>query len=391
MATINYYLDHRSVRADGTSPLKISINSAKKSTLVSTGVFLEKNQWDVKSKMVVKHPKKVILNQFLQGLFYKIEQACFDKQYQTCRALTNAQVKSIVASFFQENPKSENSIESVFNGRINDEGKKPRTRELYSITLSKVKTFMGKGWKNAQFEDITPAWLEKFDRWMAINCKSFNGRAIHLRNLRTVMNKAIDEDITKSYPFRKFKIKTEPTRKRALSVKQLRVLHEFPLEDWQKKYVDTFFLMFYLMGINAVDLLNAKPEQVIDGRLEYKRAKTGTLYSIKLEPEALEIIHRYKGKKHLLKFCDTSNYKHFMKRMNMCLDSIIPGCTSYYARHSVASIAAELDVPLDLIARMLGHTDTTRKVTLVYIDYNQKKVDKANRKVIDWMLYKKNN
>ncbi len=75
----------------------------------------------------------------------------------------------------------------------------------------------------------------------------------------------------------------------------------------------------------------------------------------------------------------------------MCLDSIIPGCTSYYARHSVASIAAELDVPLDLIARMLGHTDTTRKVTLVYIDYNQKKVDKANRKVIDWMLYKKNN
>ncbi len=31
-----------------------------------------------------------------------------------------------------------------------------------------------------------------------------------------------------------------------------------------------------------------------------------------------------------------------MKRMNMCLDSIIPGCTSYYARHSVASIVAQM-------------------------------------------------
>lgn len=40
----------------------------------------------------------------------------------------------------------------------------------------------------------------------------------------------------------------------------------------------------------------------------------------------------YCGKQHLLCFCD---------KMNNCMKKLIPGCTSYYARHSVASIAAD--------------------------------------------------
>ena len=80
--------------------------------------------------------------------------------------------------------------------------------------------------------------------------------------------------------------------------------------------------------------------------------------------------------------------------MNICLKKLIPGCSSYYARHSCATIAAEIDIPLDTIANMLGHTDTSRRVTLVYVDFNLAKVDEANRRVIDYVLgkgkYKKN-
>ena len=38
----------------------------------------------------------------------------------------------------------------------------------------------------------------------------------------------------------------------------------------------------------------------MDGRLEYRRAKTGKFYSIKIEPEIQDILDRYRGKKHLL-------------------------------------------------------------------------------------------
>ena len=54
--------------------------------------------------------------------------------------------------------------------------------------------------------------------------------------------------------------------------------------------------MFYLCGINSVDLFNARPDALSNGRLEYVRAKTHKAYSVKVEPEAMEIIDRYRGK-----------------------------------------------------------------------------------------------
>ena len=66
---------------------------------------------------------------------------------------------------------------------------------------------------------------------------------------------------------------------------------------------------------------------------------------------------------------------------------LFPEITSYWARHSWATIAASLDIPKDTIAHALGHGGNT--VTDIYIDFDQTKVDEANRKVLDWVLYGK--
>ena len=59
----------------------------------------------------------------------------------------------------------------------------------------------------------------------------------------------------------------------------------------------------------------------------------------------------------------------------------------YKARHSWATIAAELEIPKETIAAALGHGGNT--VTDIYIDFDRKKVDEANRRVLDWVLYGK--
>ena len=68
-------------------------------------------------------------------------------------------------------------------------------------------------------------------------------------------------------------------------------------------------------------------------------------------------------------------------------DAIFPQISTYWARHSWATIAASLDIPRDTIAHALGHGGNT--VTDIYIDFDQSKVDKANRKILDWVLYGK--
>jgi integrase len=57
-------------------------------------------------------------------------------------------------------------------------------------------------------------------------------------------------------------------------------------------------------------------------------------------------------------------------------------------RHSWASIASEIDIPIETISKALGHNIGV-SVTHIYINFNSKKIDEANRKVIDYVLYGK--
>jgi hypothetical protein len=157
-----------------------------------------------------------------------------------------------------------------------------------------------------------------------------------------------------------------------------------------------------LIGINIIDLCHLK--NINGGRVEYQRSKTHRLYSVKVEPETLEIIERNKGKDWLINPLDAyDNYKDYAYRLNNALQAIgeveigkqgrktikplHPQLTTYWARHTWATIAASLDIPKETIAAALGHGGNT--ITDIYIDFDQRKVDDANRKVIDWVLYDK--
>lgn len=276
------------------------------------------------------------------------------------------------------------------------------TRGVYKHTLDRIRAF-DKNVDNKMFEDIDLKWLTDFEAFCAKTaCK--NARNIHLRNIRAVFNNAIDYEITTAYPFRRFKIRPEATRKRSMAVEELRRLFDYPVEDYAEIYRDMFRLIFMLVGINSVDLHGLK-SITRDGRIEYKRAKTGRLYSIKVEPEAREIINKYRGKNGLLCIADRwSDSRNFRHQCNKALQKIgqverkgrggkktitaeFEGVSTYWARHTWATIAASLDIPKDTIAAALGHGGDT--VTDIYIDFDQKKVDAANRRVLDWVLYGK--
>ena len=276
------------------------------------------------------------------------------------------------------------------------------TKGVYKHTLDKIHAY-DPGIDKKTFEDIGLKWLTDFEAFCA-KTASKNARNIHLRNIRAVFNNAIDYEITTAYPFRRFKIRPEATRKRSLSVEELRRLFDYPVEEYAKIYRDMFRLIFMLVGINSVDLHGLK-SITRDERIEYKRAKTGRLYSIKVEPEALEIINKYRGKRGLLCIADRwSDSRNFCHQCNKALQKIgqverrgrggkkiitaeFEGVSTYWARHTWATIAASLDIPKDTIAAALGHGGNT--VTDIYIDFDQGKVDEANRRVIDWVLYGK--
>lgn len=227
---------------------------------------------------------------------------------------------------------------------------------------------------------------------MATDSPSVNARGIHLRNLRKVFNAALDDDVTTAYPYRRYRVKTRPTRHRALSIGQMRLIASAELPPHLCRWRDLFMLTFMLIGINFKDLCLLAPSALAGGRIEYERAKTHKPYSVWVTPQAMALIDRWRGTSRLLRYCDANpNYRDFYQLAMRGLNALtaflndhhggdLPKLTTYYARHSWATIAASLDIPKETIAHALGHGGNS--VTDIYIDFDMRKVDEANRRVI---------
>lgn len=404
MATVRLYLDSRTARKDGSSPLKLSIAHKGKTTYIGLNVYVPLANWDNASSKVFGLPNRNSMNAYLSQKRLEAENTVFRLSSEGLLDRMNPQQlkDAILGKESGQEKKSDGHGFSAAFRRFTGLKDKPRTRALYELTLSKLYAFCP-DLDDIAYEEITKGWLMDFDAFLAKTAPSRNARNIHLRNIRAVFNFAIDEEYTTAYPFRRFKIRQEETRKRNLSASQLRALRDFHCEEYQVKYRDMFLLMFYLIGINPVDLFHARKSDVVDGRLEYRRSKTGKLYSIKIEPEAQAIIERYYGSgEYLLDVPDRyKNYHDFLARMNKGLKQmgalkrvgrggkkvivpLFPDLSAYWARHSWATIAYSLDVPKETISEALGH-EIGSPITSIYIRFDKRKVDRANRKVIDFL------
>lgn len=401
MATVKFYLDKRRQKKDGTYPIKLNVFHNKQ-IMIATQLSASEKEWNGNEYSVRAQnykPRNIVA----RGIINKAETVIFTlEQQEKLKSTTDKALKKLIEDAISskvENQKTFLYYLDEFVSKKTNQG----TKSIYTTTRNKIEEYDS----HCTFESMDKSWLENFEAWMAKTMK-VNAYAIHLRNIRSVFNYAIDEEYTTLYPFRRFSIKKEETRKRSLTAEQLRLLRDYPCEEYQIRYRDMFMLMFYLIGVNAADLFNAKHSALVNGRFEYKRAKTGKLYSIKVEPEAQAIIEKYKGKDYLLNIMDEyGNYKDFLHRMGIGLKQIgetgrkglggkksrnplFPDLSSYWARHTWATVAAELDVPKEVIAHALGHSWANSTTTDIYIHFDMRKVDKANRKVIDYVnVFKK--
>jgi len=275
--------------------------------------------------------------------------------------------------------------------------------ESYQVTIDHLESWHGIN--EIAFNEITVGFLRDFEGHLKqVHKARINTCRIYLNNIRAVFYHAIDSEIIKAdvSPFRKFKIDQEKTAKRALDIADLKKMIKLrpSVTRQQQKALDIFFLSFYLVGINLKDLLYLYPDNLYKGRIQYKRFKTEREYSIKVFPQAKKIIDRYRGEKYLLNFMEKKEKispgrlpeadHDILSQENKLLKSIVKNnklkfkVTTYTARHSWATIAAQLGVSRDTIAHALGHGIDT--MTDVYIDFDLEKVDQANKLVISKLI-----
>lgn len=226
-----------------------------------------------------------------------------------------------------------------------------------------------------------------------------NTTSFYLRILRGIYNKAADDDLTEQKrPFRHVYTGVDRTPKRAVGIREIRLIKELDLEDNPRLSFarDMFIFSFYTRGMSFVDIAYLKKSDISGEFLNYRRRKTGQRLTIRMEKGIAEIISRNSSDNspYLLPIISSNDraearkqYLAGMRAVNRNLKRIAgvlgihQTLSMYVARHSWASIALANDVPLHTISLALGHEN--EETTRIYLASVQTEdIDSANSLIL---------
>lgn len=392
MASISLKLDRRRATARGLYPIQFLLSSKGKVTTIGTGVNIRPEHWngEVNKAVLPKCPNARAINESIESLFFKYTNTL--RNLENDGKLVGKSVTEIKKLLVEVRSGSSKESLTDYFSRYAESRRTEKSREVYRYTLKTIQAFDN---EEVPFEKVNVIWLKAFDAHLEKQGVGINTRAIHFRNLRAVFNSAINEDLIglEYYPFRKFKIASSRKDKEALTEEQLQrlIAYDTPY-PFRRTARDLFLLSFYMCGINLVDLYHL--DRLRDGRAHFVRTKTSgkniNPVSILVQPEAAEIIARYAGAEHVLRFIEErATYDTFIHQVQRALRHIakelgIEGLTFYWARYTWATLADKLGISEKEISKGLGHVDTSIAGKF-YISYDWTKVDRANRTVLDYI------
>ena len=167
---------------------------------------------------------------------------------------------------------------------------------------------------------------------------------------------------------------------------------------------ELFTLMFLLRGLPFVDLAYLRKDDLRDNVITYRRRKTGRTLSVTLTPEAMILVEKYMNRDisspylfSLLKSREGTKeaYREYQlalrtfNRQLMLLGELLglgDKLSSYSARHTWATTAYYCEIHPGIISEAMGHSSIT--VTETYLKpFQNKKIDEANKRVIDFIRY----
>ncbi|WP_018616371.1 site-specific integrase [Segetibacter koreensis] len=382
--TATLFLDNRKVKKDGRYPVKLSIYCSPDKKRYSTGYDLTKQEWEkihndrlrddnlkeIKLKLnYFKENAQAILNNLQPFSFYGFEEQFFKT------AKTKADLS--LATWFDEYIKNLKA-----EGRIG-------TAISYRTTINSINLFK----PNMLLQDVTPAFLKSYEMYMTELKKSPSTTGIYLRQLRAIINKAIDANILKqeNYAFKKFEIPAGRNIKKALSEGEIKKLLQYkPVDSRQQKALDFWIFSYLCNGMNFTDILHLKPENVSEHFIYFIREKTKRTRKKDLQPikvglnqRAVEILGKWKNtdskKPYLFPVLEegitATTVKHrcqrFIKWVNKHMEDIRIDLEiknkvgTYVARHTFSTVLKRKHIPISYIKEALGHS--TNAITESYL------------------------
>lgn len=415
MATFKAVVLKHQKRKDNRFSVAVRITQNRKSAYIKTGLYVTKSQinkktFEIKDQFIIEHTNATIR---------EYEKNLLGISTTELRAMTAEDLKQYIIQgsgkidylmycrkLIEDNPKKWISLRSALH-IIEDE---MEMKKMYAtdFTANFIRRFKGvmdnrevkSRQKDGKIIRTGKMKVKTKECYLKAVCAAF-------RSMRSEYNTEFNQVINHN-PFIGFEpYKQESTRKRAMSVEVLRQFFDvIPKTPLHKLTQDVMKISFCLCGINVADLfaLTHNNFDKKDKRINYERLKTkgsrsdNAYSSIRIEPEVEDIISLYmtkgKGDDKLFKFGNYSKIDTLDRSLGNGVWAICEQMgldyhmSPYWFRHTWATIARnDCDISKDDIDLCLNHVGNN-KMADVYIKPDWSRIDRANRKVLDFVFNK---
>lgn len=383
--------DIRTKRKDGTYPIKLRLTYKRKQSYINLSNYQTKEDWELyKSGSYRRRDLKELDIQLKH-----IESKAID----IAKSINHFSLDDFKTKLL-ETPTKEDSVFDALTKMEKNIRKEDRisTADSYKYAIKSLRNFIScKNKKELMFLEVTPEWLQAYEDWMISNGKSVTTIGFYLKNLRTVVNEAIEKGNLprERYPFSKNKYQIPSSRniKKAIPIQGIKQIVEYNPKNQSEEYARDMWLFSYLCnGINMKDIARLKFKNFDKTHIYFIRSKTERstkanqkqIVVVRLE-KINEIIKRWSNEQispddyvfSILNIGDTPKQEHdkikqaiktinkYTKRIaaELGIDSKL---TTYSARHSFATILKRSGASSDFIGESLGHSSV--RTTENYLD-----------------------
>ena len=357
------YNRKKQLNKQGTALVQVEASLSQRKVYFKTNIYLKPEHWDRRTSQIIVHPQADDLNSMLFEFVLHLQGVEL--------ALWKRGVPATL-SLLKDAMKKNRPVNVTFpvfaKEYVQHSDRRESTKENLYTTITVLQEFR----PGLDFKDITYTFLKDFEAYLREKGNGVNTVAKHLRQLRTLINEAINQGYihADAYPFRKFKIKQEKGRHAFLTPDELRKLEKIEISDKKLRHVLDAFLFCCYVGLRFSDFCQLSPANFIkiNGKkwLYFKSIKTGIELRIPLhllfEGKALAILERYS----IEEFASLGSNSEVNKALSVIagMARIKKHVTYHTARHTCATLLIHQGVPITTVQKLLGHTSV--KTTEIY-------------------------
>lgn len=389
------YLKKSSLDKSGKAPIMGRITLGHSMAQLSCKLSCSPSLWNSReSRLGGKSREAVRTNTKLDKLLLAIN-AAYDSLLERKQPFDALAVKDL----FQGSVDTQMTLLKLFDRHIEEIKARigidvsHRTLPNYLYTRKRLVLFIKKN-SNASdlvFSQLNEQFIREFQDFLVLDQRLGVETVRHyLAILKKICRIAFKEGHSDRHYFAYYPLlKQKENPPRALSREDFEKIRDLEIEEHRWSHITTrdMFLFACYTGTAYVDVVaitndNLSKDDTGDLWLKYQRGKNGKLCRVKLLPEAIDLIEKYRNKSRETLFpkMEYNTLKWNLQSIRQMLN--IPMLTYHMGRHSFSSlITLEAGVPIETVSKMLGHSDI--KTTQIYARVTPKKLFEDMDKYIE--------